>query len=425
MPVFPFSAYWWVYVSFTAAVSVLLAVDLRLHRKPEPVGFGNALAWTGVWIAIAMAFGAGLYAFASREAGPEVARQLGLEFLAAYVVEESLSVDNMFVFALVFRFFAIPGELQHRVLFYGVLGALVARGIFIAVGVAIMRFHFILVGMGIFLVYTGLRIALQRDEAVHPGDNPVVRLARRFLPVTRELHGTRFFVREHGSRSMTPLFLVLLVLETTDIVFAIDSVPAVLAISSEPLVVYTSNVLAVLGLRSLYFVLAGAMDRFYTLKYALASILVFVGLKMSWLEEAIGGRVPIGISLGFILGTLGLAIALALTFPRRKRPEPVAEVVGPEPANRPGNQPVTITGVICLVISGASVIVATGTAGGRVLETLTAAELPPLSLLTSSLAWFVIGVALVIAGRPPRRVKRLWSSSRRRLGALIANRRGT
>jgi tellurite resistance protein TerC len=326
---FPFAEYWWLYLAFTGVVVALLAADLLLHRDQREISFREAALWTAGWTALALAFAGGLHLFAASRFSPEVARQVTLEFLAGYLVEESLSVDNMFVFAIVFRYFAIPARYQHRVLFYGVLGAIVFRAIFIAAGAALVQFHWAAVAFGLFLVFTGIRLALERDGARHPGQNHVVRLARRLFPVTDDLHGPRFLVSLGGVRHLTPLALVLLALEATDVVFAVDSVPAVFGVTAEPLVVYTSNLLAILGLRSLYFLLAGALDRFHALKYGLAAVLVFVGVKMAWLDGASGGRFPIGLSLAIIAGALLASIAFSLAFPR----------VRAAPVPRPGGAP--------------------------------------------------------------------------------------
>jgi tellurite resistance protein TerC len=315
---FPFAEYWPFYLAFTGAIVALLLVDLLLHRGDRPVSLRQALGWTVAWVALAIAFGAGLYLFAASRLSPGAARQVALEFLAGYLVEESLSVDNMFVFAVAFRYFGIPARYQHRVLFYGVLGAMVLRAAFIAVGSALAGYHWAMVAFGLFLIFTGIRLALERDGQRSPGDNPVVRLARRILPVTPDLEGARFLVRREGAWHLTPLAIVLLVLETTDVVFAVDSIPAVFGVTREPLVVYTSNLLAILGLRSLYFLLAGAIERFHALRYGLALILVFVGVKMSWLDGAFGGRFPILASLAIIGGALALSIGASLVLPPRR-----------------------------------------------------------------------------------------------------------
>jgi tellurite resistance protein TerC len=273
----------------------------------------KALVWSGVWIALALAFSGFLYAFSAPRFGPATARQVTLEFLAGYIVEESLSFDNMFVFAVILRYFAIPSRLQHRVLFYGVLGAIVFRAVFIAAGSALVRFHWVLVAFGVFLIYTGVRLFFEKDRKVDPAANPVLRLVRRFAPVTSSLHGQSFFAREDGQLRLTPLFSALLTLETADILFAVDSVPAVFGVTREPMLVYMSNIFAVLGLRAIYFLLVGAMDRFRMLQYGLALVLVFVGLKMA-VFEGIGAAV----SLTIILGIIGGAVVLSLWSPTRR-----------------------------------------------------------------------------------------------------------
>jgi tellurite resistance protein TerC len=312
---FPFADYWWIYLAFGAFVSALLAVDLTLNRKAHIISFREAALWTAVWIAIALCFNYGLYLFASRLA-PEAARQLSLEFLAGYIVEESLSIDNMFVFALIFRHFAIPAKYQHKVLFYGVLGAMVFRAIFVGVGSALLRFEWVLILFGLFLIVTGVRMAWERKTRIDPDKSALLRWAGRLFPVTSDCTGGRFFQRIDGILHATPLFMVLLLLETTDVMFAVDSVPAVFAVTREPLIVYTSNIFAILGLRSMYFLLSGAMDRFHMLRYGLAVVLIFVGLKMTWLDHQFGGRFPIGASLAIIGVVIAAAIALSLVFPK-------------------------------------------------------------------------------------------------------------
>ena len=317
---FPMAEYWWMYLAFTALVVVLLAVDLLLHRSDRPVSFRSAAIWTAVWISLALAFSYALHLFAAARYTAAVGRQVSLEFLAGYVVEESLSVDNMFVFALVFRYFAVPPRYQHKVLFYGVLGAMIFRGIFIAGGSALIRFEWVMLLFGVFLIFTGARMALSKDGQVNPGENLLVRWVRRFMPVTAEYHGARFLVTVNGVRHITPLMIVLLVLETTDLLFAVDSVPAVFGVTREPFLVYTSNVFAILGLRALFFVLAGAMDRFYVLKHGLSLVLIFVGLKMVWLDHAWGGRFPTGVSLAIITAVIAGSVALSLIFPKSEEP---------------------------------------------------------------------------------------------------------
>jgi tellurite resistance protein TerC len=316
---FPFAEFWWIYLGFGILVVCLLAVDLALHRNAHAVTFREAGLWTAVWVALALIFNYGLYLFASTRLPAEAARRISLEFLAGYIVEESLSVDNMFVFALIFRHFAIPARYQHKVLFYGVLGAMVFRAIFVAGGAALVRFDWVLILFGLFLIVTGIRMVWEGETRIDPDKSRLLRWAGRLLPVTTDCTGGRFFQKVRGVRHATPLFMVVLLLETTDIMFAVDSVPAVFAVTREPLIVYTSNVFAILGLRSLYFLLSGAIDRFHLLRYGLAAVLVFVGLKMTWLDHLFGGRFPIGISLGIIGVVIAAAIALSLVFPKRGR----------------------------------------------------------------------------------------------------------
>jgi tellurite resistance protein TerC len=243
-----------------------------------------------------------------------------LEFLTGYVVEQALSVDNIFVFIVIFNFFAIPACYQHRVLFYGILGAVVFRVMFIALGASLIKFHWVVIVLGIFLVITGLKVFFADDKPLAPDKNPLIRLLKRFFPVTNGLEGQRFIVRKEGVLYITPLLVCLVCLEVTDIVFAVDSVPAIFAITKEPLVVFTSNIFAILGLRSLFFLLAGVMHKFHFLKYGLGVILVFVGLKMCWLDSlyaAHGGKFPIGLSLGIIGGLLFAAMLASLLFPAK------------------------------------------------------------------------------------------------------------
>ncbi len=318
--VFPFAEFWWVYVAFTTFVLVLLALDLGVfNRHAHVVSFRESLGWSIVWVALALSFNYGFYLYATSVAGPEAGRQAGLEFLTGYIVEKSLAVDNIFVFVLVFNYFRIPAIHQHRVLFYGVLGALVFRAAFIAVGAVLMQYHAVVLLFGAFLVLTGVKLLRSPDHEIAPERNPLIRLFRRVVPVTPELHGSRFFVKVLGRWHATPLLVALLFLEMSDIIFAVDSVPAIFAVTSEPLIVYMSNVFAVLGLRAMYFLLADAIRRFDLLKYALALILVFVGLKMTVLPQLFGGKFPIEWSLGVIATLLGGAVLMSLFRGQRKQ----------------------------------------------------------------------------------------------------------
>lgn len=315
---FPFVDYWWFYAGFTLFVLGLLALDLGVfHRDAHVVSFRESLTWSVVWVALALAFNYAFYRYAAGRFGPDVGTQIGLEFLTGYVVEKSLAVDNVFVFVLVFSYFSIPPRYQHRVLFYGILGALVFRAIFIAIGAALMQYHAVVLLFGTFLLLTGVKMLFAPDRAVDPEANPVVRAFRRLVPVTADLHGQHFFVHQSGRWHATPLLVALLFLELSDIIFAVDSVPAIFAISREPLVVFTSNVFAILGLRAMYFMLAGAVERFHLLKYGLALILVFVGLKMVWLNELFGGKFPISWSLSIIGVLLAGSVAASLLWPKR------------------------------------------------------------------------------------------------------------
>ena len=310
---FPFAEFWWVYAAFTAGVLVVLAVDLGVfHRDAHAVTFKESLAWSIVWVALALAVNYGFYRYALTHFPPDVASRVGLEFLTGYLVEKALAVDNVFVFVLVFGYFGIPARYQHRVLFYGILGALVFRAIFVALGSVLMQYHAVVIAFGVILLISGVKMMFAPTQAVDPGRNPMLRLMRRVLPVTPELHGQAFFVRLAGRLHATPLLVALLMLELSDIVFAVDSVPAIFAITREPLLVFTSNVCAILGLRAMYFLLADAVQRFHLLHYGLALVLVFVGLKMVWLDAAAGGKLPIEWSLGIIGVLLAGAVAASL-----------------------------------------------------------------------------------------------------------------
>ncbi len=330
IPLFPFADYWWFYGLFTLFVLGMLALDLGVfHRDAHEVRFKEALGWSVFWISLALLFGYGLHQYAlwkfpqdPRLAGlnhAALAGQVGLEYLTGFVVEKSLSVDNIFIFVVIFSYFSVPAKYQHRVLFYGILGALIFRIIFISLGAALMQFHWVIWLFGGFLILTGLKILFAPEKPIDPEKNPLIRLLRRIVPVTSGLHGQSFFTRLDGRWHATPLFVCLVFMELTDIVFAVDSVPAIFALTREPLIVFTSNVFAILGLRALFFLLAGVMHKFRFLKYGLGLILVFVGLKMAWLNEVFGGKFPITWSLGIIGGLLAASIALSLLVPARPR----------------------------------------------------------------------------------------------------------
>jgi len=270
----------WLWVGFNVFVLFMLALDLGVfHRKSHIVTLKESLAWTSVWIVLAMIFNAGIWHFSGS--------QKALEFFTGYVIEKSLSVDNVFVIALLFSYFAVPREYQHKVLFWGILGALVMRATMIGLGtVLITKFAWIIYIFGAFLILTGLKMIFKKDEEIHPEANPVVRWFKRMFPVTKEYRGDSFFVRENGVRMATPLFVVLICVEVTDLIFAVDSIPAIFAVTQDPFIVYTSNVFAILGLRSLYFALEGMMHKFHYLKLGLGIILVFVGIKMLLVHTA-------------------------------------------------------------------------------------------------------------------------------------------
>ena len=297
----------WKWVLFNVFVLAMLALDLGVfHRRKHEIKFKEAVAWSAVWIGLALAFAA-LVAY-KRGAGT------ALQFLTGYIIEESLSVDNLFVFLLVFSYFAVPTRLQHGVLFWGVLGAMVLRATFIVAGVALLdRFEAVIYLFGAILIFSGVKMALEKETKINPDQNLVVKLFRKLMPVTPEFEGSKFLVRRDGRTFATPLLLVLLVVETTDLIFAVDSIPAVLAITRDRFIVYTSNVFAILGLRTMFFALKGAMDLFHHLHYGLSAILVFVGAKML-LGHFI--EITIGIALGVVASILALSVIASLIWPK-------------------------------------------------------------------------------------------------------------
>ena len=301
----------WFWIGFIAFILAMLALDLGVfHRKVHEVRAREAAIWTTVWVALALAFAGGLAWF--------YGRHQALTFLTGYVIEESLSADNIFVIVLIFDYFAVPKACQHRVLFYGILGALAMRGLFIGLGTVLLaHFHWVIYVFGAMLVVTGVRMAFKQDERFDAEQNPVVKTVRRVVPLSTDFHGKHFFTIENGRRLATPLLLVLVLVEFTDLVFAIDSIPAIFGVTRDPFIVFTSNIFAVLGLRSLYFMLAAVVERFHLLKYGLAFILCFVGAKMlaePWIELGIGW------SLLVILVVLLLSIAASLRWPEHTEP---------------------------------------------------------------------------------------------------------
>jgi tellurite resistance protein TerC len=296
------------WILFNLFVVAMLALDLGVfHRRAHAVKFREALLWSAMWIALAGVFAVLVYFWHGRTSA--------LEFVTGYVIELSLSVDNLFVFLLIFRFFRVPAVHQHKVLFWGILGALVMRGIFILAGVGLMRrFHWIVYVFGALLVYSGIKLFFQEETEIHPERNPVLKLFRRWMPVTKDFEGNKFFIRRAGLYA-TPLLIVLLVVETTDLLFAVDSIPAILAITIDAFIVYTSNVFAILGLRSMYFALAGMMEMFHYLHYGLSVVLMFVGVKMLMSHYY---DIPTHIALAVVAGVLAISIVLSRVFPKKK-----------------------------------------------------------------------------------------------------------
>lgn len=298
-----------VWIGFLVFVMLMLILDLGVfHRNSHEVKVKEALIWSGVWISLALLFNYGLYLYMGKEKA--------LEFLAGYLIEKSLSVDNLFVFIMLFTYFNVSPKYQHKVLFWGIIGALVLRAIFIFAGVALIsKFHWIIYLFGVFLLFTGAKMLFHDDKEVEPDKNPLVRLFKRFFPVTDSMSGGRFFVKINAKRFATPLFIVLLIVEFTDLIFAVDSIPAILAVSNDTFIIFTSNVFAILGLRSLYFALAGITKYFHYLKYGLSVILIFIGVKMLIVDLY---KIPIVYSLLTIVGILAVSVLLSVVFPQKQ-----------------------------------------------------------------------------------------------------------
>lgn len=317
----------WPWVGFNVFILAMLALDLGVfHRKSHIVSLKESLTWTGVWVGLALGFNAGVWHFAGSGKA--------LEFFTGYVIEKSLSVDNVFVFALLFSYFAVPPTYQHKVLFWGILGALFMRAIMIAAGAALItKFAWIIYVFGAFLILTGIKMIVKREEEIHPERNPVVKWFKKLMPVTPEFRGDKFFVRENGIRMATPLFVVLLLVEFTDLIFAVDSIPAIFAVTKDPFIVYTSNVFAILGLRSLYFALAGVMDKFHYLKIGLGVVLSFVGVKMLLAHTA--WKLDTLASLGVIVLILATSVVWSLVKPRPMSRPATGGVASPPTAAAP------------------------------------------------------------------------------------------
>ncbi len=326
MTYFPFHEYWSFYIGFSAFILALLALDLGVfHKKNTEISFKEASFWTVFWIATAAVFNVAFYYYslwkfnsdpsllaASGLTSNELSKQLSLEFLTGFVVEKSLAIDNIFIFAMVFSYFAIPKIYQHRILFWGIIGALVFRAIFIALGSVLMQYKMIVVFFGVLLILTGIKMMFANSNAQTLENNFIVKLLNRFFKVHNKIEGDKFFHYKDGVRYVTPLFLALVFIELSDIIFAVDSVPAIYSLTNESLIVFTSNIFAILGLRSMYFMLAGVMDKFLYIKYGLAAVLVFVGSKMTFLNEMFGGKFPIIWSLSIIASLIGGSIAFSV-----------------------------------------------------------------------------------------------------------------
>lgn len=333
MSLFPFNDYWWFYVCFTAFVLAVLLLDLGVfNKKNSEMTFKKASLWTVFWIGLALVFNYLFYRYALWKFPLDerlmqipnfdavaAAKQSALEFLTGFVVEKSLAIDNIFVFIVVFAYFGIPAKYQHRVLFYGILGALFFRAIFIALGSVLMEYHTVIIIFGIFLILTGVKMLFAPEKPLDPEKNPIIKLLRKFVKISPKIDGNNLWIRENGAWVATPLFVALVFIEFTDIIFAIDSVPAIFALTKEPLIVYTSNIFAILGLRSMYFMLAGVMDKFWLLKYGLGLVLIFVGIKMAWLNELYGGKFPISYSLTIIATIIFSSVILSLVIKKKNK----------------------------------------------------------------------------------------------------------
>lgn len=326
MLLFPFAEYWWFYAGFILFVFFLLALDLGVfHKKAHEVSFKESAIWTSIWISLALVFNVLFYIYSKWKFSTDErylslpdfdpsgqAKSFALEFLTGFVIEKSLAIDNIFIFAVVFGYFGIPKKYQHRVLFWGILGALIFRAIFVGMGSVLMQYEWVVIFFGVLLIATGIKMFFAGTEQKSLDKSVIIRALKKVFRVHPHIEGQKFFHKINGLTYVTPLFLALIFLELTDIIFAVDSVPAIFAITKEPLIVFTSNIFAILGLRSMYFMLAGVMDKFIYIKYGLAAVLVFVGSKMVYLNHAFGGKFPIGWSLGIIAFLIGSSIAFSV-----------------------------------------------------------------------------------------------------------------
>ncbi|MBC7420327.1 MAG: TerC family protein [Bdellovibrio sp.] len=325
--------YWWFYLGFLVFVLAVLALDLGVfHKKAHEVSFKEASIWTTIWISTALVFNYLFYLYAQFRFStherytsiigfnPEIqAKASALEFLTGFVVEKCLAIDNIFIFAVVFAYFGIPKKYQHRILFWGILGALIFRGIFIAMGSVLMQYHWVVIFFGALLIITGFKMFFAGTELQSLENNFIIRQLKKVFRVHPQIEGQHFFIKKEGLLYVTPLFLALIFLELSDIIFAVDSIPAIFALTKEPLIVFTSNIFAILGLRSMYFMLAGVMDRFGYIKYGLAAVLIFVGLKMVWLNGVYDGKFPITWSLAIIGILISSSILASIIIDRRKQ----------------------------------------------------------------------------------------------------------
>lgn len=332
--IFPFATFWPFYLVFSIGVAVVLFASLRATgTRAHEVSIREASIAALGWFAFAMLFNVFLYFYTRSYLGldgelaralvqnstpDEIARRTALEFLSGYLVEKSLAVDNLFVFIVIFRFFSIPQQYQHRVLFYGLFGAIALRAVFISMGSVVMDIPWVIVGFGVFLIWQGISVMRGKEPEIHPEKNRILRVLNRFLPVSRALDGQKFFTRENGKRLVTPLFITLIFIEITDIMFAFDSVPAIFGLTKEPLVVFTSNIFAVIDLRALYFLLAAFVSRFHYLNIGLSFVLIFIGSKMALLDPLLGEKVPTELSLLVVLGIISGSIVLSLVKPPAK-----------------------------------------------------------------------------------------------------------
>lgn len=332
MILFPFADYWSFYLFFILFIMFVLFLDLGVfHKKSHEVSFKEASIWTAVWISLALIFNLLFYYFALYKFSSDpvllaipgfdpglAAKQSALEFLTGFVVEKTLAIDNIFIFAVVFSYFAIPKIYQHRILFWGILGALIFRGLFIAIGSVLMEYHAVVIFFGALLIFTGIKMFFAQTEQQDLENNFIVRQLKKVFRIHPKIEGEKFFIKKDNITYVTPLFLGLIFLELTDIIFAVDSVPAIFALTKEPLIVFTSNIFAILGLRSMYFMLAGVMDKFIYIKYGLAAVLIFVGAKMVYLDKASGGKFPIVWSLVIIAVCITSSIVASLMISKRK-----------------------------------------------------------------------------------------------------------